>query len=178
MLFDRSSLAEAHNGRKTYRILLSERSRAIERFRRRSPSVLTALAWHPVAVDTLPRFGKFFERIDWPYELLETDEYRMNFSDPQYYMPSDEFDRILEFAVSAIDNPAMALAGNTFGGEGRHSLAWEKLLEFCFFPPKLIYAGDGTALKAWPWGGPSIATRVFRFTEDLPAPQPDVVHRT
>jgi hypothetical protein len=157
MLFDRSSLAERHNGRKTYRILLSERTRAIERFRRRLPSVLTVLAWHPVAVDTLPRFGKFFERIDWPYVLLETDEYRMNFSDPQYYMTSDEFDRILEFAVSAIDNPAMAVAGNPFGGEGRYSLAWEKLLEFCFFPPKLIYAGDGTALKAWPWGGPSIA---------------------
>jgi hypothetical protein len=103
MLFDRSSLAEAHNGRKTYRILLSERTRAIERFRRRLPSVLTALAWHPVAVDTLPRFGKFFERIDWPYVLLKTDEYRMNISDPQYYMTSDEFDRILEFAVSADD---------------------------------------------------------------------------
>jgi hypothetical protein len=66
MLFDQSSLVEAHNGRKTYRILVSERTRAVERFRRRLPSVLTALSWHPVAIDTLPRFGKFFERIDWP----------------------------------------------------------------------------------------------------------------
>jgi len=159
MLFDESSLAEAHNGRKTYRILVSERARAVERFRRRLPSVLTALSWHPVAVDTLPRFGKFFERIDWPYVRLETDEYRMNFSDPQYYMTSEEFDRMLEFAVSAIDGPAMAVPGNPFGGEGRYSPAWEKLLEFCFFPPELIYAGDETALKAWPWGGPSIGSR-------------------
>jgi hypothetical protein len=159
MLFDQSSLAEAHNGRKTYRILVSERTRAVERYRRRLPSVLTALSWHPVAVDTLPRFGNFFERIDWPYVLLETDEYRKNFLDPQYDMTSEEFDRILEFAVSAIDDPAMALPGNPFGGEGRYSLAWETLLEFCFFRPELIYAGDETALKAWPWGGPSIASR-------------------
>jgi hypothetical protein len=159
MLFDQSSLAEAHNGRKTYRILVSERTRAVERYRRRLPSVLTALSWHPVAVDTLPRFANFFERIDWPYVLLETDEYRMNFLDPQYCMTSEEFDRILEFAVSAIDDPAMALPGNPFGGEGRYSLAWEKLLEFCFFRPELIYAGDETALKAWPWGGPSVASR-------------------
>jgi hypothetical protein len=159
MLFDRSSPTEAHDGRKTYRILLSERTRAVERFRRRLPSVLMALSWHPVAVDTLPRFGKFFERIDWPYLLLETDEYRMNFSDPQYHMTSEEFDRILEFAVSAIDDPPMGIPGNPFGGEGRYSPAWEKLLEFCFFPPKLIYAGDERALKAWPWGRPYIASR-------------------
>ena len=159
MLFDRSSLAEAQDGGKTYRILLSERTGAVERFRRRLPSVLRALSWHPVAVDTLPRFGKFFERIDWPYVLLETDEYHMNFSDPQYFMTSEEFDRMLEFAVSAIDDPAMVIPGNPFGGEGRYSPAWERLLEFCFFRPELIYAGDERALEAWPWGGPAVASR-------------------
>jgi hypothetical protein len=50
-------------------------------------------------------------------------------------MTSEESDRILEFAVGAIDDAAMAVPGNPFGGEGRYSLAWEKLLEFCFFLP-------------------------------------------
>src|SRR5262249_2167959 len=63
MLFDRSSLAEAsrwetdrifldlspERGLETYRILLSERTRAIECFRRRLPRVLEALSWHPAA---------------------------------------------------------------------------------------------------------------------------------
>jgi hypothetical protein len=159
MLFDRSSLVDAQDDGKTYRILLSERIRAVERFRRRLPRVLDALNWHPVATDTLPRFGKFFERIDWPYVLLETGEYRMNFWDPEYYMTSEEFDWMLEFAVSAIDDPAMAIPGNAFGGGGRYSPAWEKLLEFCFFRPERIYAGDEKARRAWPWGGPSIASR-------------------
>src|SRR5215510_11250037 len=172
MLFDRSSLAGASRGTdpillelsperglETYRILLSERTRAVECFRRRLPRVLEALSWHPAAVDTLPRFGKFFERIDWPYVMLETNEYRMNFSDPQYYMTSEEFDRMLEFSVSAIDDPAMAAPGNPFGGEGRYSPAWEKLLDFCFFPPEFIYAGDERALEAWPWGSPGFASR-------------------
>lgn len=159
MLFDRSSLVEAQDDGKTYRILLAERTRAIERFRRRLPRVLEALSWHPVATDTLPRFGKFFERIDWPYVLLETGEYRMNFSDPEYYMTSKEFDRTLELAVSAIDDPAISVPGNPFGGGGRYSPAWEKLLEFCFFPPELIYAGDEKAQQAWPWGGPFIGSR-------------------
>jgi hypothetical protein len=159
MLFDRSSLVDAQDDGKTYRILMSERTRAVERFRRRLPRVLDALNWHPVATDTLPRFGKFFERIDWPYVLLETGEYRTNFWDPDYYMTSDEFDRMLEFAVSAIDDPAMAIPGNAFGGEGRYSPAWGRLLEFCFFPPEKIYAGDEKAQQAWPWGGPFIASR-------------------
>ena len=164
MLFDRSSLTEAQSrwdrfperGGKTYRILLSERTRAVECFKRRLPRVLEALSWHPVAVDTLPRFGKFFERIDWPYVMLETEEYRMNFSDLQ---TSEEFDRMLEFSVSAIDDRAMAALGNPFGGEGRYSPAWEKLLEFCFFPPDVIYAGDQRAQEAWPWGSLAFASR-------------------
>lgn len=163
MLFDRSSLAEAQTsperGGETYRILLSERTRAVECFRRRLPRVLEALSWHPVALDTLPRFGKFFERIDWPYVMLETDEYRMHFLDPQWYMTSEEFDRMLEFSVSAIDDHVMAAPGNPFGGEGRYSSAWEKLLEFCFFPPELIYAGDERALQAWPCGSPAFTSR-------------------
>jgi hypothetical protein len=53
----------------------------------------------------------------------------------------------------------MAIPGNAFGGEGRYSPAWGKLLEFCFFPPEKIYAGDAKAQQAWPWGGPSIASR-------------------
>ena len=164
MLFDRSSLTEAQSrwdrfperGGKTYRILLSERTRAVECFKRRLPRVLEALSWHPVAVDTLPRFGKFFERIDWSYVMLETEQYRMNFSDLE---TSDEFDRVLEFSVSAIDDRAMAALGNPFGGEGRYSPTWEKLLEFCFFPPDLIYAGDQRAQEAWPWGSPAFASR-------------------
>src|SRR5262252_4214693 len=169
MLFDRSSLAEASRGTdpillelsperglETYRILLSERTRAVECFKRRLPRVLEALSWHPVAVDTLPRFGKFFERIDWSYVMLETEQYRMNFSDLE---TSDEFDRVLEFSVSAIDDRAMAALGNPFGGEGRYSPTWEKLLEFCFFPPDLIYAGDQRAQEAWPWGSPAFASR-------------------
>jgi hypothetical protein len=154
-----SELAEAQSGGETHRILLSERTRAVECFRRRLPRVLEALSWHPVAVDTLPRFGKFFERIDWPYVMLETDEYRMNFLNPQWFMTSEEFDRMLEFSVSAIDDHAMAAPGNPFGGEGRYSPAWEKLLEFCFFPPELIYAGDERALEAWPCGSPAFASR-------------------
>jgi hypothetical protein len=74
-------------------------------------------------------------------------------------MTSEEFDRMLEFSVNAIDDRAMAAPGNPFGGEGRYSPAWEKLLEFCLFPPELIYAGDKEALRAWPWGAPAFASR-------------------
>jgi hypothetical protein len=64
MLFDRSSLAEARNGgQPPYRILLSDRISAVERFKRRLPCVLEALSWHPIAVETMSRFGKFFENI-------------------------------------------------------------------------------------------------------------------
>ena len=155
MLFDRSSLAEARNGGEPpYRILLSDRISAVERFKRRLPSVLEALSWHPIAVETMPRFGKFFENIDWPYVLLETDEYRCNFWDSEWFTTSEEFDLTLEFAVSAIDDRAIAVPGNAFGGEGRYSPAWEKLLKFCFVSPEVIYAGDKTALKTWPWGAP------------------------
>jgi len=155
MLFDRSSLAEAGNrGERPYRILLSDRISAVERFKRRLPCVLEALSWHPIAVETMPRFGKFFENIDWPYVLLETDEYRCNFWDSEWFMTSEEFDRTLEFAVSAIDDGAIAAPGNAFGGEGRYSPAWEKLLKFCFVSPELIYTGDKTALMTWPWGAP------------------------
>jgi hypothetical protein len=117
------------------------------------------VSWHSVTADVLPRFGKFFERIDWPYVMLETEEYRMNFLDPRWFMTSEEFDRLLEFSVSAIDDHAMAAPGNPFGGEGRYSPAWEKLLEFCFFPPELIYAGDERALEAWPCGSPAFSSR-------------------
>src|SRR5215470_17435890 len=183
MLFDRSSLAEAQSrwdrfperGWETYRILLSERTRAVECFRRRLPRVLEALSWHPVAVDTLPRFGKLFERIDWPYVMLETEEYRMNFSDLQ---TSDEFDRMLEFSVSAIDDRAMAALGNPFGGEGRYSPAWEKLLEFCFFPPGSDLCGRPKGAGGLAMGVTGFRQQVFLFVEDLPVPQPDFVQRT
>jgi hypothetical protein len=83
--------------------------------------------------------------------LLETDEYRYNFWDSEWFMTSQEFDRTLEFAVSAIDDRAIADPGNAFGGEGRYSPTWEKLLKFCFVSPELIYTGDKAALTKWPW---------------------------
>jgi hypothetical protein len=35
-------------------------------------------------------------------------------------MTSEEFDRMLEFAVSAVDDPAMAIPGDAFGGSAIH----------------------------------------------------------
>jgi hypothetical protein len=155
MLFDRTSLAEAANDGETYRVLFSDCRTALQRFGRRLPLVLDALGWHPLAVDTLPRFGMFFETIDWPCVLLETGEYRLNFL--WELVPNitvDDFDRALQFAVDAIDDRPMRVSGNPFGGGGRYSPTWERLLEFCLVSPALIYAGSPVALEAWPWGYP------------------------
>ena len=57
-------------------------------------------------------------------------------------LSEETFDRDLAFARSAIDLPAIAKPGPLFGGNGRYSPAWEHLLDFCFWPPDRIYAGD------------------------------------
>jgi len=70
------------------------------------------------------------------------------------WIAAEDADRALEVAADAIDEPAMSVSGNPFGGGGCYSPAWERLLEFCPVAPELICAGSAAALAAWPWGYP------------------------
>jgi hypothetical protein len=151
MLFDGSSLALVPDHvEEGWCNPLSERTSAVKRFHRRLPSVLTALDWHPLAREPLPRFGQFLADLDWPYIRLETVEVRALAG-----IDVDAFDRDLRLALHALDLPAIAEPGKLFGGPGRYSKVWERLLEFCFAPTDAIYEGDSSVLREWPWGAPA-----------------------
>jgi hypothetical protein len=122
MLFDAGSMVEVDG----HRDLISDRASALDRFRRRLPGVRTALAWDPSAGRTLEAFGDFFAAIDWPYVRLDTLDYRIVLTDEE----KDVFDRELEFALSALDQPAIATPGQLFGGPGRYTPSWQRLLNF------------------------------------------------
>ena len=170
MLFDRSSLAEARNGGEPpYRILLSDRISAVERFKRRLPCVLEALSWHPIAVETMPRFGKFFESIDWPYVLLETDEYRCNFWDSEWFTTSEEFDRTLEFAVSAIDDRAIAAPGQRFRWRRPLFTSLGEAIEILLCLARVDLCGRQNGTQDMAMGSPGLQQQLFKVVEDLPS---------
>lgn len=122
MLFDATCLrtVEAYG---PHWDLISDRESALERFRRRLPQVRAALAWDPSVGPMLQAFGQFLAAIDWPYVRLDTMDYRIVLGDG-----AESFDRELEFALSALDLPAIAEPGHLFGGPGRYTPAWERLL--------------------------------------------------
>jgi hypothetical protein len=151
MLFDSSSLVLVpDHSEEGWCNLLSDRSSAVERFQRRLPSVMAALDWHPLVRATLPHFGRFFADLDWPYIRLETVEVRVLAG-----IDVEAFDRDLRLALHALDVPPIAEPGKLFGGPGRYSKDWERLLEFCFAPTDAIYEGDEFVLREWPWGAPA-----------------------
>jgi hypothetical protein len=120
MLFDASSL-QLVEGR---RDLISARASAVERFRRRLPQVRAALRFEPLAGPLLTAFGEFFAAIDWPYVRLDTGDYRLVLGDEE----QAAFDRELEFALGALDQSAIAAPGQLFGGSGRYTPEWERLI--------------------------------------------------
>jgi hypothetical protein len=142
MLFDGTSLisvgqAAEYGG--PYRDLMSDRESAVMRFRRRLPQARAAFAWNLLACRSLEAFGQFMASLDWPYVRLDTGEYRM--------APDKTFDQELAFTISALDLPAIAKPGALFGGEGRFSPEWERLLEFCWWSVSAIYEADPEALR-------------------------------
>jgi hypothetical protein len=145
MLFDATSLisvdraAEYGVEHAPYRDLMSDRESAVMRFRRRLPQARAAFAWNLVARRSLDAFGQFMTALDWPYVRLDTGEYRI--------ASEETFDQELAFTISALDLPAIAKPGALFGGEGRLSPEWERLLEFCWWSVSAIYEADPEALR-------------------------------
>lgn len=123
--------------------LVSDRASALARFGRRLPEARAALAWDLPARRALDAFNQFLAATDVPFLHFDTSE-------PRSYLKPEEnlaFDRELACVLAALDRPAVARRGALYGGEGRLSSDWERVLTFCRWNVEAIYSGQPDASR-------------------------------